>query len=94
MEDFWGNSALVEPRAKAAASLPGPKHWVRTAFSIGRGVLQCFKEDGGPSIAERINKVLIQARLRPFHAADNSRVPRWGAGISCAPASSDRTGSP
>ena len=45
------------------------------------GVLDpaCFKEDGGPSIAERINKVLIQARLRPFHAADNSRVPQRGS---------------
>ena len=39
----------------------------------------CFKEDGGPSIAERINRVLIQARLRPFHAADNSRVPQRGS---------------
>ena len=38
----------------------------------------CFKEDGGPSIAEPINKVLIQPRLRPFHAADNSRVPKRG----------------
>jgi hypothetical protein len=39
----------------------------------------CFKEDGGLSIAERINKVLMQARLRPFHAADNSRVPQRGS---------------
>jgi len=45
------------------------------------GVLDpaCFKEDGGPSIAERMNKVLIQARLRPFHGADNSRVPQRGS---------------
>ena len=45
------------------------------------GVLDpaCFKEDGGPSIAERINKELIAARLRPFHAADNSRVPHRGS---------------
>jgi hypothetical protein len=45
------------------------------------GVLDpaCFKEDGGPSIAEQINKELIAARLRPFHAADNSRVPHRGA---------------
>lgn len=39
----------------------------------------CFKEDGGPSIAERMNRVLIGARLRPFHAADNSRVPQRGS---------------
>jgi len=38
-----------------------------------------LKEDGGPSIAERINKELIAARLRPFHAADNSRVPHRGS---------------
>ena len=45
------------------------------------GVLDpaCFREDGGPSIAERINKELIAARLRPFHAADNSRVPHRGS---------------
>lgn len=39
----------------------------------------CFKEDGGPSIAERINRALIAARLRPFHAADNARVPQRGS---------------
>lgn len=45
------------------------------------GVLDpaCFREDGGPSIAERINRVLIAARLRPFHEADNSRVPQRGS---------------
>ena len=45
------------------------------------GVLDpaCFREDGGPSIAERINRVLSQARLRPFHEADNSRVPQRGS---------------
>src|SRR5262249_35431191 len=45
------------------------------------GVLDpaCFKEDGGPSIAERINKELIAARLRPFYAAGNFRVPHSGA---------------
>lgn len=45
------------------------------------GVLDpgCFKVDSGPSIAERINKILLAARLRPFHAADNSRVPQRGS---------------
>lgn len=45
------------------------------------GVLDpaCFREDGGPSIAERLNRVLITARLRPFHAADNARVPQRGS---------------
>ena len=65
-----------------------------TAEAVGAGIVQresrdpnlrygvldpaCFREDGGPSIAERINKELIAARLRPFHAADNSRVPQRG----------------
>jgi len=45
------------------------------------GVLDpaCFREDGGPSIAERMNKVLIRAKRRPFHAADNARVPQRGS---------------
>lgn len=45
------------------------------------GVLDpaCFAENGGPSIAERINKVLLGAKRRPFHAADNTRVPQRGS---------------
>jgi hypothetical protein len=45
------------------------------------GVLDpaCFREDGGPSIAERLNKVLIHAKLRPFHPADNTRIPNRGS---------------
>lgn len=45
------------------------------------GVLDpaCFKEDGGPSIAERINRVLLGGKSRPFHAADNARVPQRGS---------------
>jgi hypothetical protein len=35
-----------------------------------------FKEDGGPSIAERMNTALIKAGLPPFREADNSRVNR------------------
>ena len=66
-----------------------------TAEAVGAGIVErelndptlrygvldpaCLKEDGGPSIAERINKELIAARLRPFHAADNSRVPHRGS---------------
>jgi hypothetical protein len=38
-----------------------------------------FKEDGGPSIAERINDELIAKKLVPFSAADNTRIPRLGA---------------
>ena len=39
----------------------------------------CFREDGGPSIAERLNKTLLAAKLKPFHAADNARVPQRGS---------------
>lgn len=39
----------------------------------------CFREDGGPSIAERINLILQGTRMRPFHEADNSRVPQRGS---------------
>jgi len=50
------------------------KHDPKLAY----GVLDpsAFKEDGGPSIAERINKVLLDAKMAPFRQADNSRVSR------------------
>ena len=38
-----------------------------------------FKEDGGPSIGERINSILIDNKLVPFRGADNSRVAKRGA---------------
>src|SRR5262249_59774179 len=86
--------ALVRSREWYGASGPnvGLK---MTAEAVGAGIAQresrdpnlrygvldpaCFKEDGGPSIVERINKELIAARLRPLHAADNSPVPPPGA---------------
>ena len=42
------------------------------------GVLDpsAFKEDGGPSIAERINDVLLKKKLIAFHEADNARVSK------------------
>jgi hypothetical protein len=42
------------------------------------GVLDpsAFKEDGGPSIAERINEELLKKKLISFHEADNARVSR------------------
>lgn len=45
------------------------------------GVLDpaAFSEDGGPSIAERINAELIKKKLVPFRPADNKRVPQRGA---------------
>lgn len=38
-----------------------------------------FKEDGGPSIGERINTRLTRLHCTPFHAADNSRIPQRGS---------------
>ena len=35
-----------------------------------------FKEDGGPSIAERINTKLVKAKLPAFRKADNARVTK------------------
>jgi len=47
-----------------------------TSDKIDYGVLDpsAFAEDGGPSIAERINNVLVRNRRVPFRPADNSRV--------------------
>lgn len=43
---------------------------------LGYGVLDpsTFKEDGGPSVGERINDRLLARKLAPFHEADNRRV--------------------
>jgi hypothetical protein len=43
---------------------------------LSYGVLDpsTFKQDGGPSIGERINKKLIEAGIAPFRKADNARV--------------------
>ena len=45
---------------------------------LSYGVLDpsAFAESGGPSIAERINKVLIDAKMAAFRPADNKRVAR------------------
>lgn len=50
-------------------------------FKLVGGVLDpaAFSEDGGPSIAERINAELVRAKLVPFRRADNKRVPAKGA---------------
>lgn len=44
------------------------------------GVLDpaCFKEDGGPSIGERLNNRLGRSGCTLFHEADNTRVPQGG----------------
>lgn len=38
-----------------------------------------FKQDGGPSIGERMNEELRKLKKAQFHAADNTRIPQKGA---------------
>jgi hypothetical protein len=80
-EWYGAASPNVGLKMTAEAVADGIVERERCDAALRYGVLDpaCFKEDGGPSIAERINKVLIQAHLRPFHAADNSRVPQRGS---------------
>jgi len=80
-EWYGAASPNVGLKMTAEAVAEGVVERERSDAALRYGVLDpaCFKEDGGPSIAERMNKVLIQARLRPFHAADNSRVPQRGS---------------
>lgn len=83
--------ALVRYREDYGASSPGKGlklaadavgHRIRTREKddprLAYAVLDpsAFKEDGGPSIAERMNKVLLDAKMAPFREADNARVPR------------------
>ena len=63
------------------------------------GVLDpaCFKEDGGPRSRSGSTRSLLRLVCGHFTPQTTlaSRIGgRWVAGISCAPASSDRTGSP
>jgi hypothetical protein len=52
-----------------------------TDQKVNYGVIDpaTFSEDGGPSIAERINNALNRAGLVAFHKADNARVTQRGA---------------
>src|SRR5262249_20979992 len=70
-EGYGAASPNVGLKMTAEAVAEGIVERERSDAALRYGVLDpaCFKEDGGPSIAERVNKVLIQARLRPFHAA-------------------------
>src|SRR4029077_17487245 len=76
-----------------------------TAEAVGAGIVErelndptlrygvldpaCFKEDGGPSLAERINKVLIQARL-PRGRQFARSTARIDGGLGSAAFSSSR----
>lgn len=54
---------------------------------IAYGVLDpsAFKEDGGPSIAERINGIIHDKTHAPFHEADNKRVTQVGSSTQRGP---------
>jgi hypothetical protein len=82
--------ALVRYREWYGASAPG-KGLKLTAEQVADGIIErergdklaygvldpsTFREDGGPSIAERINQRLIAKQMAPFREADNSRVSR------------------
>ena len=82
--------ALIRYREDYGASGPG-KGLKLTAEQVADRIIErergdklvygvfdpsAFKEDGGPSIAERINTKLIKARMPPFREADNARVSR------------------
>jgi len=86
--------ALVRYREDYGASGPN-KGLKLTAEAVGKRIVKAeardpklafgvldpsaFKEDGGPSIAERINDELIKAKLISFHGADNARVTQAGS---------------
>jgi hypothetical protein len=83
--------AIVRYREDYGASAPG-KGLKLTAEQVAARIVErerkdqklaygvmdpsTFKQDGGPSIAERMNGALIKAGLPPFREADNSRVNR------------------
>jgi Terminase large subunit, T4likevirus-type, N-terminal len=79
--EWYGAAGLNEGMKMTAEEVAAGIATRERGESMRYGVLDpaCFREDGGPSIAERINRVLLAARLKPFHAADNSRVPQRGS---------------
>lgn len=82
--------SLVRYREWYGSSVPGQAVGLKlTAEQVADGLIKreageklvygvldpsTFKVDGGPSIAERINKKLIEAKLAAFKPADNTRV--------------------
>ena len=79
----WYGAAGLNVGLKSTAEMvaSGIAERERKDPKLRYGVLDpgCFKEHDGPSIAERINRVLISSRLRPFHEAENARVPQRGS---------------
>jgi hypothetical protein len=84
--------SLVRYREWYGASAPG-RGLKLTADQVAAGIIErekeklaygvidpsAAKEDGGPSIMERINMEFIRARIPVFRPADNARVTQRGA---------------
>lgn len=93
-EGLLPRGALVRYREWYGASAPNVGLKL-TAEKVGEGIAEreandpklsfgvldpsAFKEDGGPSIGERINNVLFARRMIGFHGADNTRISKRGA---------------
>lgn len=73
-EDYGRVGGKLTAEQVAARIIAKEKNDPRLTY----GVLDpsAFKADGGPSIAERINMMLIKERMAPFREADNKRVTR------------------
>jgi hypothetical protein len=79
--EWYGATSAPNTGLKMTAEGVGAGIVTREKENLVYAVLDpaCFREDGGPSIAERINRELLAARKRPFHGADNARVPQRGS---------------
>lgn len=77
----WYGSASPNVGLKMTAEQVAEGIVEREKEALKYGVLDpaCFKEDGGPSIGERINSVLGRSGKRAFIPADNARVPQRGS---------------
>lgn len=80
--EWYGSNGTPNEGLRLTAEEVGSGIAVREAGEKVRyGVLDpaAFNQDGGPSIGERINKVLHSASRVGFHKADNTRVGKRGA---------------
>ena len=79
--EMYGCASTPNQGLKQTAEQVGTAILLKETERLRYAVLDpaCFKEDGGPSIAERLNVTLMAGRARPFHAADNARIPQRGS---------------
>jgi len=84
VEDAMGRPGQMQPDGVIKFAMPRKDlhvtlNDVEIKPGLALGSWAAFKQDGGPSIAERINARLIAAKCVPFRAADNARVAQRGA---------------